>query len=110
MIFYGTNKNKLFFLSFFVIISTVFIALVWLKFSPNRQDLKIKAVTLISDEDKSKVEDNLQSVKNSFALGGDQLKTLQTDLAKTQKQEELLDVTKKYLEEKQATSTEESIK
>lgn len=97
-------------MSFFVIISTVFIALVWLKFSPTRQDLKIKAVTLISDEDKSKVEDNLQSVKNSFALGGDQLKTLQTDLAKTQKQEELLDVTKKYLEEKQATSTEESIK
>lgn len=110
MIFFETSKNKIFFLSFFVIISTLFVALVWLKFAPDKQGLKIKAVALISDEVKSQVDDNLQAMQDSFSLGTEQIKNLQGELVKSQKQAELLDVTKKYLEEKQASSTQENIK
>jgi hypothetical protein len=110
MIFFETSKNKIFFLSFFVVISTIFVALVWLKFAPDKQGLKIKAVALISDEVKTKVNDNLQNMQDSFALGTEQIKDLQGELVKSQKQAELLDVTKKYLEAKQATSTQENIK
>lgn len=110
MIFYEENKNKVFFLSFFVIISTLLITLVWLKFAPDKQELKIKAVALISDEVKSQVNDNLQAMQDSFSLGTEQIKNLQGELVKSQKQAELLEVTEKYLAEKQASSTQENIK
>ena len=110
MIFFETSKNKFFSLGFFVVISSLFITLVWLKFAPGKQELKIKAVALISDEAKSQVGDNLQNMKDSFSLGTEQIKNLQGELVKSQKQAELLDVTQKYLEAKQSSSTQENIK
>ncbi len=107
MIFFETSKNKIFFLSFLVVISTIFVALVWLKFAPDKQGLKIKAVALISDEVKTQVNDNLQNMQDSFALGTEQIKDLQGEFIQEQKQKALLEVTKKYLAEKQATSTQE---
>lgn len=110
MIFFATSKNKIFFLSFFVVISTILITLVWLQFSSTKKYLQVKAVALIPDIAKEQMGDNLQNMKDSLSLGGEQLKTLQGELVKSQKQAELLDATKKYLEEKKATSTQENIK
>lgn len=110
MIFFETSRNKIFFLVFFVAISFVFISLVWLQLGSTKKDLQIKAVALISDATKEQLGDNLQDIKNSFSLGGEQIKSLQTELAKSQKQTELLEATEKYLAEKQATSTQDNIK
>ncbi|MCB9803151.1 hypothetical protein H6761_04065 [Candidatus Nomurabacteria bacterium] len=97
MIFYHENKNKLFSLVALTLLASGFIFWQWLKFLPN---LKIPAVeeNEVVLELGDKAGNLLANAKNSIDQGLVELKNLPSEIEKEKNQEELLKVTRQYLD------------
>lgn len=99
MILYSDNKNKVIWL---IILTALFAGLIfwqWIQFKP---ELKIEAVENNTfDEIVTESQEYVEAAKDSVEQGAAELQLVQDELQKQEKQAELLDKTRQYLETKE---------
>lgn len=103
MIFFNASKNKITSLTVLTLVASTVIFWQWLQFSTSFKINKAQENSSpnIIEEIQEQTGDLLVDAKDSFVQGVEQVQFLTTEIQKSQEQDQLLEVTRAYLENKE---------